>query len=75
MADCSKNVNAMLAVCRAIGTLAQGNSKHLAAAAKLCHDTCSDCAAACKPHIGHHEECKACFEACNETIKVAKTFI
>ena len=28
---------------------------------------------ACLAHIGHRAECKACFEACNETIEVAKT--
>ena len=75
MAECAGAVNQMLAVCRGMGTLALSNSKHLKAAAQLCMDVCSDCAAACKPHMGHHDTCKACYEACERSIAEAKTLL
>lgn len=71
MAECAGAVNEMLAICHGMGVLALSDSKHLAAAAKVCHDLCSDCAAACKPHTGHHETCKACAEACEATMAEA----
>ncbi len=71
MAECASAVNEMLAICRGMGVLAVSNSKHLAAAAKVCHSLCSDCAAACKPHAGHHATCKACAEACEATMAEA----
>jgi len=71
MAECASAVNEMLAICRGMGVLAVSNSKHLAAAAKVCHSLCSDCAAACKPHSGHHATCKACAEACEATMAEA----
>lgn len=75
MAECAAAVNEMLAVCRGMGTLALSGSKHLEAAARLCHDVCTDCAAACEPHVGHHETCKACHEACQRAIVEAKTLV
>ncbi len=71
MAECAAAVNDMLAICRGMGVLAVSDSKHLAAAAKVCHDLCSDCAAACKPHAAHHDTCKACGEACEATMAEA----
>lgn len=75
MAECAAAVNDMLAVCRGMGTLALSGSKHLPAAAKLCHDICTDCAAACEPHVGHHDTCKACHEACLRSIEASKTLM
>ncbi|MEM6294687.1 MAG: four-helix bundle copper-binding protein [Myxococcota bacterium] len=72
MGDCAKSVNDMLAVCRASESLAAANSKHLEGIAKLCIDTCSDCAKACGPHVGHHAECKNCKEHCDKTIAAMK---
>ncbi len=72
MAACGSAVAEMLPVCEMMGRLAATGSKHLATAAKLCHDVCSSCAAACKPHSGHHAECKACFEACEASVAEAK---
>ena len=34
--------------------------------------SCTDCAKACTPHVGHHAECKACKEACDATIEAMK---
>lgn len=72
MGDCGKTVSQMLPVCEMVGALAAAHSDHLPTAAKLCHDVCSSCAAACKPHVGHHAECKQCYEACQATIAEAK---
>jgi Cys-rich four helix bundle protein (predicted Tat secretion target) len=75
MAECAAAVNQMLAVCRGMGTLAVSNSKHLKAAAQLCVDVCTDCAAACEPHVGHHDTCKACHEACKRSIAEGKKLL
>jgi Cys-rich four helix bundle protein (predicted Tat secretion target) len=75
MAECAAAVNVMLAVCRGMGTLAVSGSKHLQAAARLCVDVCSDCAAACEPHVGHHDTCKACHEACQQSIAEGKKLL
>jgi Cys-rich four helix bundle protein (predicted Tat secretion target) len=72
MAECAAAVNDMLAVCRGMGTLALSGSKHLQQAAQLCLAVCTDCAAACEPHVGHHDTCKACHEACLRSIDEAK---
>lgn len=72
MGECATAVNDMLAICRASEALAANASKHLAAIAPLCIAACTDCAAACKPHIGHHAECKNCFAQCNKTIEAMK---
>lgn len=72
MAACARSVTEMLAVCRAVTSLANLDSKHLKALAAVCIATCTDCEAACKEHAAHHAECKACMEACAETIKAAR---
>lgn len=75
MAECAAAVNDMMAICQGMGTLALSKSKHLQAAAKVCHDLCSDCAAACKPHMAHHASCKACAEACEATMAEASKLV
>jgi Cys-rich four helix bundle protein (predicted Tat secretion target) len=75
MAECAAAVNEMLAVCRGMGTLALAGSKHLQAAAQLCLAVCTDCAAACEPHVGPHETCKACHEACVRSIAESKKLV
>ncbi|MEM9455800.1 MAG: Csp1 family four helix bundle copper storage protein [Myxococcota bacterium] len=75
MAECAAAVNDMMSICQGMGALALSKSKHLQAAAKLCHDLCSDCAAACKPHVAHHASCKACAEACEATMAEASKLV
>ncbi|MCR9165589.1 MAG: four-helix bundle copper-binding protein [Nannocystaceae bacterium] len=72
MAECSRAVSDMLAICEASESLAAAGSKHLKALAKVCVTACTDCAKACEPHVGHHAECKACKEACDATIAAMK---
>ncbi|MFN8644210.1 MAG: Csp1 family four helix bundle copper storage protein [Candidatus Binatia bacterium] len=72
IADCAKAVTQMLAVCRAVGPIADARSRHLAAMAQLCQAVCGDCAEACRKHAEHHTVCKACLDACEETVAAAK---
>jgi Cys-rich four helix bundle protein (predicted Tat secretion target) len=69
MAHCNAKVHDMLALCRAMLTLASNASPLAVRLAALCADACRDCAAACaehKEHFAHgmHGECKACMESC-----------
>ena len=72
LGPCAITAREMLAVCRAVETLALADSKHLASAAALCANVCEDCRIECEKHAGHHAECKACAEACERTIAAAK---
>ena len=74
MADCSRRVHAMLAICRAVPALATSSSEHLGRLAAICRDTCQECHDACAPHASHHAECRACMEACAVTIRHAAAF-
>ncbi len=69
MASCNKRVHEMLAMVRAMETLAASRSEFAKRHAVNCADACKACAAACnehKEHWGHgmHLACKACYEAC-----------
>lgn len=72
MADCSRTVHAMLAICRAVPALATSSSPHLGRLAAICADVCSECEATCAAHASHHDECRACMEACRETQRHAR---
>jgi Cys-rich four helix bundle protein (predicted Tat secretion target) len=73
MGDCAKAVSQMLALCTALQSLAAQNSPLLIATAKVALEGCDRCADACKPHVDHHAECKACFDACQDCIKACRT--
>jgi Cys-rich four helix bundle protein (predicted Tat secretion target) len=68
VAECARNVRDTLAVCEATRTLLQSRSSLAAAQLAVCRDACTACRAACQPHIGHHEQCRACAEACTNAI-------
>ena len=72
IADCAKTVTQMLAICRAVGPIADARGKYLPAMAQLCQTACTDCAEACRKHAEHHAVCKACMEACEKTAAAAK---
>lgn len=74
MADCSRKVHAMLAICRAVPALATSASPHLGRLATLCQAVCQECHDACAPHAGHHAECRACMQACAATLQHAAAF-
>jgi Cys-rich four helix bundle protein (predicted Tat secretion target) len=72
LGDCAQSVQQMLGVCRAVGPLVYGESKHLGAFAKLCAAVCADCETACRKHESHHAVCKRCAEACAKTVAEAR---
>lgn len=72
MAECAARVRVMLALCRAVESLATTGSAHLTALARICADACAECAAACGPHAGHHAECAACERACRAMAEAAR---
>jgi Cys-rich four helix bundle protein (predicted Tat secretion target) len=70
--DCAKVVTQMLAVCRAVGPIADARGKYVPAMAALCLSVCTDCEQACRKHADKHAVCKACAEACEKTAAAAK---
>ena len=75
LAECSKTVRDMLAICGATQTLVASNSPRTKAAVQLCVDACTDCEAACRKHAEKHAVCKACADACAATIKAGRAFV
>ena len=71
LGGCAEWVREMLAVCRALETLVVSESRPLQAAAALCANVCDDCRVEGEKHAHHHEECKACMEACVKGPEVA----
>lgn len=65
MAECAHAAREMVAVCRAMLTLAANASPHIATLAEACNQVCAACVAACRPHAGHHETCSQCKQACS----------
>ena len=72
LADCAQMVNQMLAVCRAVGPIADANGKYLRQTAQLCRDVCTDCERACRVHAEHHAICKECADDCVALVAAAK---
>jgi Cys-rich four helix bundle protein (predicted Tat secretion target) len=68
---CAKSANQMLAVCTALQGLANQDSKHLPALAKVALVACQECADECKKHEVH-TACKNCRDACLATIAEIK---
>ena len=72
MAECARSVQQMIPICRALSSLSAMGSAHARALAATCADVCAECAKVCEPHMGHHAECKACFEACRSSEAAAR---
>ena len=77
LGKCIRMVIQMLAVCKAMQTLAAMKAERAKALAAVCIAACQDCADACAEHKAHwshkmHMECKDCHDACLALIKVAK---
>jgi Cys-rich four helix bundle protein (predicted Tat secretion target) len=69
MSGCARQVQQMLAICRSMSSLASMGSEYAAEMAALCKKACGACAAECEKHASHHDECKGCFESCQEALK------
>ena len=59
-------------VCSTVLKLAGLNSRFTAAMAKQSVAVMQACVEACKEHVAHHAECKACHDACLAAIDAAK---
>ncbi|MET0028409.1 MAG: Csp1 family four helix bundle copper storage protein [Candidatus Thiodiazotropha sp.] len=68
LADCAAKGQEMLAVCKGFSYLVTANSVYLKDYAKICRQVCEDCRKECEKH-DKHRECKACADACAETVK------
>lgn len=67
MANCNRKVHEMVALTRAMLTLAAMGSSEAVRLAPICAEACHDCATACrehKEHFAHMHACKECMEAC-----------
>ncbi len=79
MGRCNKSVQEMLALVRALSTLAAHESKHAKQLATLCATACKECKEACaehQAHFGHgmHLACKECMDACAECEKACRAY-
>ncbi|MEM8606586.1 MAG: Csp1 family four helix bundle copper storage protein [Myxococcota bacterium] len=70
---CAVRVREMLAVCGSTQTLALSQSSFLSAATALCVEVCDACRIECDKHAHHHDECRACADACRAVIAAAKS--
>lgn len=68
MADCASKVHEMQAICGAFSYLLAANSDYVKDYYGICKTACKDCARECRKHDQHYE-CKACAEACEQTVK------
>lgn len=72
MARCAQLVSQLLAVCGALGNLAQQQSTLVPAMAKIAREACEVCEKECRKHENKHAECKACAEGCANCIQQCK---
>ncbi len=71
LAKCADSVNLMLAICRATGVVAAGDSRYRAQMVQLCSAVCEDCEKECRKHEKEHAICKTCADACAAVVKAA----
>lgn len=77
MADCNTKVHEMLALTKAMLTLASMGSAEAIKLAPVCAEACHACAQSCAEHREHfshgmHLECKDCMEACQACDKACQ---
>lgn len=61
---CGMRVQEMIAVCRALITLAASDAPQLKPFAKVCIEVCKACETECRKHEQHHPICKETAESC-----------
>jgi Cys-rich four helix bundle protein (predicted Tat secretion target) len=71
LADCASKVHEMMAICEGFAYLLSANSEYTKAYANLCAQVCMDCERECRKH-DQHIECRACADACQETVDQIK---
>ncbi|WP_369813422.1 Csp1 family four helix bundle copper storage protein [Synechococcus sp. MIT S9509] len=67
--ECAVATRQMLPICEALLSLSAQESPLTTGIAKLSIKSCTECAAACKPHIDHHPACQECYLSCLACIK------
>ncbi len=75
MAECLRTALDADVVCNATLRAATLNSKLTPALAAVAVTAMEACVVACKPHVGHHAECKACHDACVAAIAAARKLV
>ena len=73
--ECAIATRQMLPICEALLSLSAQKSPLTKDIAKLSIKSCTECAAACKPHIDHIPECQDCYLSCIECIKSCKAIV
>lgn len=71
LGPCSKAAHDMVAICRAMVTLAASKSPMLKKYIAICKEACETCAAECEKHK-MHDPCKRCAESCRACIAAMK---
>ena len=71
LAECAAKVHEMQAICDAYSYLLAANSEYIRDYASVCITACEDCEMECRRH-DHHVECRACAEACEKVVQLAK---
>lgn len=70
--ECQRTALDCDVVCNATLRAALIHSSYTPALARTAVQAMEACVKACKPHIDHHAECKACHDACLAAIAAAK---
>ena len=75
LAACGMRVHEMIAVCRALVTLAASDSPQLKPFAKVCIEICRSCEVECRKHEQHHAICKETADSCERVISSCEKLI
>lgn len=73
VADCLRTALDCDVSCGATLRAASLDSVYTPALARVAVPALEGCIEACKPHVDHHAECKACHDACVAALKAART--
>lgn len=74
MLACAQGALEVSAMSDALQRLAGISSELAVVQAKACISACEKCMKVCEPHVGHHPQCKECFEACKDCLETCKAF-
>ena len=64
LVECLASVEELVAVCRAMATVAALGTDRVRAMAAVTKDVCLSCEAECRRFEDQHDECGACADAC-----------
>jgi Cys-rich four helix bundle protein (predicted Tat secretion target) len=67
LGECAKRDSEMLAVCRAMQSVAYQDGASLPKLARVCLEVCKACEEECRKHAEKHAICRECGDACKRT--------